>query len=119
MFSLHSSLFDVKIRGNFINADTEQFFGADMGGMSALSWVTRPKEWITQMFAKWVAPLANATPRHAFGNFSGRHLSFSRDGRMVEVRVHSPPVSTSNAPAAASSHSSFASRAPLTHGKLF
>jgi len=85
--------------------------------MSVLDWVSLPKLRLTASIERWVYPLANMAPRHAFGNFSGRYLSLSKDGQMVEIRTRAVSSQSSNAPTAASNSSSFANRA-LSHGKM-
>gem|GEM_PF-6183297 len=85
--------------------------------MSVFDWVSLPKLRLTASIERWVAPLANIAPRHAFGNFSGRYLSLSRDGQMVEIRTRASSSSSSASSAAASNPPSFANRA-LAHGKM-
>ncbi|MCX6771078.1 MAG: hypothetical protein NTX79_03415 [Candidatus Micrarchaeota archaeon] len=82
-----------------------------------MTWQRLPYETIRHLLEKWVQPIAVSAQRHAFGNFSGRHLSYSGDGRLVEIRAHAIPISSNSSPAAANSFSSFANRA-LTHGKM-
>ena len=81
--------------------------------MSVFDWVSMPKLRLTASIERWVGSLANVAPNYPFGNFSGRYLSVSRDGQMVEIRTRAIPVSSNSAPAAAN----FTNRA-LTQGKM-
>jgi len=81
--------------------------------MSVFDWYSAPKLRLTTSMEKWVGRLANFVSNHAFGNFSGRILSVSKDGQLVEIRTRAIPVSSNSAPLAAI----FTNRG-LTHGKM-
>ena len=114
MFPLHSSLFDVKNRVNFIKAGTAPIFGADM---SVLVWVSLPKLRLTQLIEKMTNSLAYGRGKLAGRGFSGRMLS---DGghagtgghRLRETRLRL-------APALAGGSTAFSHRPSMHDGKIF
>jgi len=86
--------------------------------MSVFDWVSMPKLRLTASIERWVGPLANIAPNYALGNFSGRYLSYSKDGQVVEVRMRPIPIAASHGTAPSSNSSSFASQRPLAQGKI-
>ena len=84
--------------------------------MSVFDWVSLPKNRLTEAMEKARAKFA---PREGYGIFSGRSMSYSKDGQMAETRLRGIPIRASCGQVVSNGGLFFTARSPLLHDKPF